>query len=261
MTFLTTQEIINRVPSVLTNKAHDRTGSQYSNISTYEVLNALFDLGFEVTFAKETKSREVSRKGFSKHMLRLRRREEQAINGLYPEIVLINSHDGSSSYQMRAGMYRLICSNGLTVGNDHYLEKVRHQGNVIEKVSEACEKIITVYPEIIETANEWSGIELSKEQSEIYASSASLLKWGNDEINKPVNDIQLLQVRRYEDDKNDLWTTFNRVQENLIRGGIYVKNEQTKKTRRSREISSPAENNRLNTALWTLTEKMASLAK
>ncbi len=33
------------------------------------------------------------------------------------EIILLNSHDGTSGYQMLAGQFRFVCSNGLVCGD------------------------------------------------------------------------------------------------------------------------------------------------
>ena len=53
--------------------------------------------------------------GIPKHMLRLRRDGE--INGQHvPEIILLNSHDGTSSYQMLPGYFRFVCQNGCVCG-------------------------------------------------------------------------------------------------------------------------------------------------
>ncbi|ETJ42576.1 hypothetical protein Q604_UNBC03454G0001, partial [human gut metagenome] len=52
---------------------------------------------------------------YTKHMLRLRRAGE--INGEHvPEIILLNSHAGTSSYQMLPGYFRFVCQNGCVCG-------------------------------------------------------------------------------------------------------------------------------------------------
>jgi len=64
--------------------------------------------------------------------------------------------------------------------------------------------------------------------------------------------------RRFEDRGNDLWTTFNRIQENLMRGGLSGHNRNGRRLT-TRPIAGVSENVRLNRALWTLTERMAQL--
>ena len=259
-TFLTQDQIAQKAPSVFTRGSYELTSDRYAPISTFDVLKGLYDLGFGVTHAMESTTRKENRVGYNKHLLRLRQNNQEMINGLYPELVLINAHDGSSSYQLRAGIYRMVCSNGMVLGDEMLCQRVRHQGDVVSRVVEAGSDIIEVFPTAIEKAKEWSEIELAPEQITAYAESAKMLKWEKDgQIEVP--NSSLLRRRRYEDQKQDLWTTFNILQENLIKGGVRTRNRETGQRNTTREVKSPHENNRLNTALWTLTDHMASLAR
>lgn len=257
--FLTQNELEHYAPSIFTKSPYQKMGESYEVISTFEVLQGLFDMGFGVTKAMETKARKPERTGFSKHMLRLRRKDEEEINGYFPEVILINSHDGSTSYQLKAGIYRMVCSNGMIVGDEMFSQKVRHQGNVVDRVGDACSDIIEVFPTAVKTVSEWQDIELSPGEQLAFADAAKGLRW--DETKKQVDSEKLLRKRRNQDNSRDLWTTFNVVQENMIKGGVTVRDKQTKQTRRSKGVKSVNENSKLNTALWKLTENMASLAR
>ena len=70
-----------------------------------------------------------------------------------------------------------------------------------------------------------------------------------------VMPTQLLRVRRPEDDGSDLWRTFNRVQENLLRGG-FRKHSASGRVSAARRISSIAEDVRINGALWDLSSSL-----
>lgn len=258
--FLTQDDIARKAPSVFTQGSYEKTGTSYVPISTFSILKGLFDLGFGVTHALESRVRNKDRAGFSRHMLRLRRQDEQEINGNFPELVLVNAHDGSTSYQLRVGVYRLVCSNGMVVGNDVFCQRVRHQGDVIGRVAEAGREIIDIFPTVIEKTVDWSKIELSPQQQIAFANSAKTLKW-DPQGNTEVLNEDLIRPKRSQDQSADLWTTFNVIQENLIKGGVTTRNKETRERRKSRPVNSPYENNRLNMALWQLTEHMASLAK
>jgi len=258
--FLTQDQIAEQAPSVFTRGSFEKVGGTYAQISTYDVLKALFDYGFGVTHAMESRVRDKSREGYGRHMIRLRRQDELAVNGNFPELVLVNAHDGSTSYQLRAGVYRLVCSNGMVVGNDLFCQKVRHQGDVVSRVAEAGGEIIEVFPQVIEKSNDWAKIELTPNQQLAFANSAKMLRWDS-EGDTEVQNSDLLRARRYDDNKSDLWTTFNVIQENIIKGGVTTRHKESRQRRKSRPVKSPYENNRLNTALWQLTEHMASLAK
>ena len=261
--YLSENDLKNQVPSVFTTQAHNKVSEKYSLIPTIECVKALHDIGFYPVKAMESRCRDSNNKPFAKHLIRFRNKECMEVGGNLPEIVLVNSHNGLSSYQLRAGIFRLVCSNGLIVGNEMFQRCVRHTGEAPQKVVEAVGEIIEVIPEVLQKAEEWKKISLSSQQKQVYAQSAALLKWEED---TQIKTEKLLSPRRYNDQKDDLWTTFNNVQENIIRGGIRYFNTElqpngrTKINRQTtRAVNSVNENSRLNTALWNLTEKMAQI--
>ena len=95
---------------------------------------------------------------------------------MLPEIVMVNSHDGSSSYQLRAGIYRLGCSNGMIVGDEIFCRRVRHQGDVINSV-QAANDLIEIVPISVTKAMEWQDIKLNHDQLVVFAQTAMSLKW------------------------------------------------------------------------------------
>lgn len=106
------------VPSVFAEGAHESRSARYTYIPTIEVLRGLFREGFAVFSATQALSRIEGKTAYTKHMLRLRHAEQLARSGAdVNEVILINSHDGTSSYQMLAGCFRFVCSNGLVVGD------------------------------------------------------------------------------------------------------------------------------------------------
>ncbi|STE61566.1 CP4-57 prophage protein [Escherichia coli] len=82
-------------------------------------------------------------------MLRLRRAGE--INGEHvPEIILLNSHDGTSSYQMLPGYFRFVCQNGCVCGQSLGEVRVPHRGNVVDRVIEGAYEVVGVFDRIEE---------------------------------------------------------------------------------------------------------------
>lgn len=257
---LTETELFQQAPSIFALQACSGTSSKYAFIPTIECIRSLQKEGFNPVKVLESKCRSEDNRPFSKHMIRFRKEGTLEVGGNFPEIVLINSHNGLSSYQLKAGIYRLVCANGLVVGNDLFCRSVRHQGDAISKVVEAAGEIIEVIPEVIEIAEQWKNIRLDQHQRRIYANSAALLKWDPEEIE--IDPESLLRPRRFQDRSDDLWTTFNALQENVIRGGVRYRNKDSSAVRRrgsTRAVNAVSENTRLNTALWSLTEKMAVL--
>ena len=112
---LTREELLRVVPSVFSEDKHESRSERYTYIPTISLLDSLQREGFQPFFACQTRVRDPGRREHTKHMLRLRR--EGQINGKQvPEIILLNSHDGSSSYQMLPGLFRAVCQNGLVCG-------------------------------------------------------------------------------------------------------------------------------------------------
>jgi hypothetical protein len=258
MSQVLTEVNLNRiVPSVFATSKADKMSDRYGFIPTIDVVRGLEKSGFMPVMAKQSNTRIEGKKNFTKHMMRFRHVDAKNLDGHFPEIVLVNSHDGSSSYQIRAGIYRLVCSNGLIVGDDICCHKIRHSGDAVQKVVQSANEIIDVVPEIINKSADWKGIELKYDQKKVFAEVAATLKWDEDEIKIPPTN--LLIPKRMADTKNDLWTTFNVIQENLIKGKVKYRTETGRNS--TRAVNSVTENVRLNTALWSLTEKMAELAK
>lgn len=255
----------NTVPSIFTDEGATRTSAKYQHISTAKVIMGLMNEGFMPTWATQCKSRTTIKKAYTKHMLRFRHRDARPTSsGLYPEIVLINSHDGLSSYRLMAGVYRMVCANGLVAGNSYNEIRIRHQGDVIGEVIEGTYRVIEDSKKMIESASHMSSMILSAPEKQLFADAAHTIRFDNNPIGEGFESSKLLSARRYDEiNKNDLFTVFNVVQENIIKGGIrgYAKDNHGRpiKRIRTRAINSIDQNTALNRALWTLAEKMMQL--
>lgn len=250
-------------PSIFAAGGSQKTSSRYSFIPTIDVVRGMKESGFYPVSAQQSRCRLKEKRDHVKHILRFRHESALEKEGVVPEIVLVNSHDGTASYQLRAGVYRIVCCNGIIAGDEIFCRRIHHKGDVIGRVVEAAEDLIEIVPLSVERVREWEGISLTKEQQVVFSEAAATLRWDKEEIGeKPLIQIthQLLDPKRIEDKKSDLWTTMNVVQENIMRGGKRYRTEGGSR-QRTREVNSVNENVRLNTALWMLTEKMAQLVK
>lgn len=77
----------------------------------------------------------------------------------------------------------------------------------------------------------------------------------DEETHAPIAADQLLTPRRYEDRVDDLWSTFNRVQENMTKGGVPGRTRKGRSTR-TRSINGIDQNVKINRALWILAEEL-----
>lgn len=134
---LSKEKLFKLAPSVFTQARSHKTSDKYQSISTEQIIDKLMSEGFFPTWATQTMSQCQESKAFAKHMLRFQRHDALENNqGIYPELVLVNSHDGLSSYRLMAGLYRVVCSNGLIEGRTYNEIRIKHQGDIIRNVIE-----------------------------------------------------------------------------------------------------------------------------
>ncbi|HCE6609194.1 TPA: DUF945 domain-containing protein, partial [Pseudomonas aeruginosa] len=134
---LTDDQIRRVAPSIFADAPHESRSERYAYIPTATVLQELRGEGFEPFMVCQTRVRHDDRRDYTKHMIRLRHASQ--INGREAnEIILLNSHDGTSSYQMLAGMFRFVCSNGLVCGDTVADVRVPHKGDVAGHVIEGA---------------------------------------------------------------------------------------------------------------------------
>ena len=254
---LSNEQIAQYAPSVLAESAHESRGDRYSFIPTIQVLDGLRAEGFQPFEVRQTRVKDQGRREFTKHLVRLRHASsiESALGEEVPEIVLINSHDGTSSYQLLAGFFRLVCSNGLIAGDVCNDIRVRHSGNVVDDVIEGAVRVLDNVEEIAGRIDTYKSITLAPQEQQVFANAALQLRWDD---KAPVEADQVLRTRRWADNKGDLWTVFNRVQENLLKGGLNGRTTTGRRTS-TRAVGGVNENVKLNRALWSLADGLAQL--
>lgn len=268
-----------RVPSVFASAAHESRSERYGMVPTAEVLRALWSEGWCPVFAIEAAPRDAAKLGFQKHMLRLRRMDDlnganAAFNGdgtmrakdSVSELVLVNSFDGSTSFQCLGGRFRFICANGMVVGDRFDEIRVRHSVNLVEGVVEAAAEIGGTFGAIDDAVETMRGIRLSEGERADMARAAHALRFpvAEGEEPSPIRPEQLLLPRRSSDAGADLWSTFNVLQENVTRGGLRARgapkaNAWRGRMTTTREVGGIDQNVRLNRALWNLAEEAAEL--
>lgn len=252
---LTNDELQLIVPSAFSAEKHDSRSEKYTYIPTITLLDKLRDEGFQPYYATQSRTRIADKREFTKHMLRLRRHDQ--IQGKeVPEIILLNSHDGSSSYKMIPGMFRQICTNGLVAWKDFGEISVPHKGDIIGQVIEGAYEVLRTFDNVESNIDMMRSIQLTESEKILLGTAALEYKYEGKKA--PITPEQVIHHRRWEDNRNDLWTTFNRIQENVIKGGISGRTEKGKRTR-TREVTGIDGDIKLNQALWKMAEEFAKL--
>ena len=249
---LTREELFRVVPSVFSEDKHESRSERYTYIPTISLLDSLQREGFQPFFACQTRVRDPGRREHTKHMLRLRR--EGQITGIQvPEIILLNSHDGTSSYQMLPGLFRAVCQNGLVCGESFGEVRVPHKGDVVSQVIEGAYEVLGIFDRVEEKRDAMQSLLLPPPAQQALAKAALTYRFGED--HQPVTESQILSPRRWQDESNDLWTTYQRIQENLIKGGLSGRNVKGERTH-TRAVRGIDGDVKLNRALWVMAETL-----
>ena len=254
---LSDEQIRTVAPSIFADAPHESRSQRYAYIPTATVLTELRKEGFEPFMVTQTRVRDEGKREHTKHMVRLRHAGQ--INAAEAnEIILLNSHDGTSSYQLLAGMFRFVCKNGLVCGDTVADVRVPHKGDVAGQVIEGAYEVLHGFDRALESREAMQSIALDTGESEVFARAALSLKYDDPDKPAPITETQILMPRRVDDRRPDLWSVFNRTQENLIKGGLSGRTANGRR-QSTRPVQGIDTNLRLNRALWLLADGMRQL--
>jgi hypothetical protein len=265
---LSEDEMRQLAPSIFATERHHSRSERFQPIPTIDVLRGLQREGFSVVGAKQCITRHDDRREFTKHMVRLRRLDDDQkykVGDTVFETLLKNANDGSAAYDLLAGMFKILCMNSLVSQTDDMESlRVRHSGDVQHKVIEGTYRILDTAEQSLRAPQDWPAITLNREERQIFAEQAHVLRFADAEGNvaTPIKAEQLLIPHRQEDTAPNLWNVFNVVQENAIRGGLTAMGRDTNgRPRRvtTRGVNGIDQDVRLNRALFTLAARMAEL--
>jgi Domain of unknown function (DUF932) len=252
-------------PSIFASGKHASRSERYTHIPTIEVLRGLRAEGFEPFMVAQGKSRIEGKTEFTKHMVRMRFAGGNAAHALAKpeanEVILINSHDGASSYQLLAGAIRFVCCNGLVIGNISNDIRIKHTGDIQGEVIEGAFKVLKDFDAVDASIDGMKSLQLDHAEQHAFATAALALRYGErteGATPAPVTAEQLIEARRPEDVGYSLWLSMNRVQENIQRGGQPGRSA-TGQRMHTRPVGSIDRTVSLNRALWVLAEEMRKI--
>lgn len=140
--------------------------------------------------------------------------------------------------------------------------RVQHTGRIVENVIDATYKVLDGATHATQVAEQWKALPLGTDEQNALATAAHHVRFADAQghIDTPIAPSQLLRTRRMADAGNDLWSTFNRVQENVIKGGLSAIDRTPGANARrvtTREVKGIDGNLNLNKALWIIAEALA----
>ena len=235
-------------------RQHLGISDKYVHVPTEQVIEDVMKLGWSPINAYRVNSRK-KRNGVGRHMIKFVNYDfMQEGKTEYPELLLTNSHDGTTAFKLDVGIFRLVCSNGMVIkSQDFGSMKVRHYGYDFETIKGAVNTLVEQIPDYLKQVEDMKEQELEREQMLEFAREAALLRFKTaniQTIDKLVDVDDLLESTRKEDEGNGLWEVFNRLQEKVVNGKFNY--ALGKKERKARPVKGFKSQVKLNQDLWEL---------
>lgn len=203
-------------------------GSRYKNFNTKKLCDAILNLQsggnpvFELRDIKLVKSRKGAGRG--KQLIRIKTIQpfiSKSGDVMFPEMVIINSNDGSSQLQVELGIFRLVCSNGMVVkSKDLGSFKIRHQGSEEAAAIDLMKQFASQLPKWFRTQELLESTILDDETILQIAVDACEYRFQKRFSKEDV--AILVEAVRPEDRGKNAWVTLNIIQEQLMKGGFKI---------------------------------------
>ncbi len=263
---ISTEEILASAPAVLETSHKPTLSSKYTHIPTSILIEDMANLGWVAVKAQQQKSRDENKRLHKKHLVTFRnpnvKVESKDGDDIYPQILIMNSHDGSSSFQFRVGIFRLVCSNGLVICTEDFGKtNLRHSGYSFEQLKSIVIDLTNNIPNTIQMLNVLNKVELDEEQQRTFVEKAMEIRFGENFKNIGFDSAELLKSVRKEDEGNSVWKVLNKVQESLIHGTYtYSKkdSDKPKKNKKARSIRNFKRDLEINEKLFQLAYEYAN---
>ena len=262
---LTKDEIASVSSSVFGKTKHARTSEKYQFIPTETIMDDLKAEGWVPFGVQSVVARKLEDQLTSKHLLRFRNINDASVvidqDTVIPEIVITNSHDGRNAFRAHMGIFRMVCANGLIAADPRTEETLRvtHKGYSKEMITKMIADLVAHFTEKVNEIKNYKTLIMKPEQMASFAEEAIGVRWRY-EYDRPqgLTPELVLATRRKEDHTKDLWTVYNVIEENLMKGGIQAVNDNGRVIS-TRPMKNVREQVRIEKALWGLMDKQAKV--
>lgn len=248
---MTIDQLKNSVPSVFATSPSPSVSDRYVFVPTIDIIESFDKAGWNIASARQTG------KGLhSTHEIRFRNGELPKVGDTLFEAIIKNSHNGTATFQVSAGLHRLVCSNGLTVPTSIAQSmKVRHMSFDIDDVKRLTDSFAGQLPMIESSVTKMMETTLTTEQKIDFVRRSSEIRFGDKKVLNEMEILGLLTPNRTEDDGDSMWQVFNTLQEKYIRGGVEMTTMSGRRTK-LRGLQNIMATNKINLELWNLAEEM-----
>ena len=276
---LSKDELREIAPSIFSTKPSPEVSKHYSHIPTDKLIDDMELLGWFPIDAKEVNARTKGTMGFQKHLVVFRNPDivinqmpnnivqsstsptgyrrtdgtfakKNPIDTVFPQILLTNSHDGKNAFTFTAGLFRMICENGLVISTNEF-EKVsiRHMGYDFDELQVQINEMVEQLPLTVESMNKMIDTQMNQKSILKFAKDMLAVRFPEDELRRITIDMdEFITPVRPEDKGDDLWSVFNVIQEKIIEGDF----EYTvgTKHRKARQIKNFKQDMDLNSKMF-----------
>lgn len=259
------EDVRKYAPAAFASNESPRLSERYSFVPTVDLIRAFDTLGWTPTHTRQNGSGPYAR-----HVIRLTNPDlgfmKLKSDLVKPQIVLDNSHNGSSNAMIHMGLFRLVCTNGLVVAMPgmYTSVKLRHVGIDLTELKQLMEIVANQYSTIGTHIEAMQQFTLNQDQREDFVIKAVAAREphvfvkedGTIDMKKATTIIkpyQIIEPLRGEDKKEDLWTIFNVIQERLVKGE-FERQTMTGRRTKPRGINNATRHIDFNKKLWELAE-------
>ena len=260
-TALSNDQVLQLAPAAGARAPHEKVSARYSFVPTLEAVDLLRSVGWLPVSARQSGVRKNDRQGYQKHCIRFQMAGLEFSDQERVDLVMYNSHDRGCAFNLIASIWRKVCGNGLMVSSKLFNFSHKHIGFDNRAFIESAHAIARGAGQIGAQVENLKAVELTPDERGVFARAAHQFIYTEPD-EAPIRSEQLLEERRYDDQGNDLWSTFNVIQENVMKGGLCGRKRDVNGRMRNsttRAVKSIDRDVRLNKALWVLTEEMARL--
>jgi hypothetical protein len=207
--------------------AASTTSDRYGFVSSRSIIDNLQTLRFQTRAIQVAPVRKEERQGFQKHIVRLRHSNLlPRVRDEFPEVVLINSHDGSLRLRMMLGWFVLVCSNGMVSGSIQDEINFVHRSINLDAINDGALRLVNSASRMADVVARMRDRKLTLPETASFVEEAVKIRYRKPDETAPIEDQMdwasrirgAISARRYADAGSDLWSVFNRVQENLTQG-------------------------------------------
>ena len=255
---LSREDLVRLAPQTFNHVVSSNLTSKYVHIPTDTIVDDMEALGWFPYDVKTVKARKKNA-ATAKHLIQFFNPDivinnEEGEVDMYPSLLLINSHDGSTAVRFEMGVFRMVCSNGLVIkSKDFGGFKMKHMGYTFEDLRTYINNMVKELPTVVANLNKFSQVEMTPEQQREFAIKAVEARFGEEKQLHDEEIKNLLSAERKEDQGDSVWVVLNRVQEKLTSGGFSYLGVKGK-VRKARAIKNFTQDVEMNSKLWELAE-------